>query len=88
MNKIETDIADIKSRNKRVEADKAWETSKARKCAIIAITYLCATIVMWWLGIPQPYLNAVIPTMGFYLSTLSIGIVKTYWIRNYYKEDK
>ena len=84
---IEADIAEIQSRNKRVEADKAWETSRARKYAIVIITYILATIVMWWLGVPQPYLNAVIPTMGFYLSTLSLGFVKKYWIKNYYKKD-
>lgn len=88
MQNIEKDITEIKARNKRVEADKAWETSTVRKASIIIITYILATIVMWGLGVPQPYLNAIIPTMGFYLSTLSLGIVKTYWIKKYYKKDR
>ena len=84
---MEKDIAAIQARNARVEADKAWETSYVRKIAIIIITYVLATIVMWWLGVPVPYLNAIIPTMGFYLSTLSLGFVKTIWIKKIYKKD-
>lgn len=87
MTGMEKDIAAIQARNARVEADKAWETSYVRKIAIIIITYVLATIVMWWLGVPVPYLNAIIPTMGFYLSTLSLGFVKTIWIKKIYKKD-
>lgn len=86
---IEKDIADIKARNARVEMDKAWETSTARKLCILIITYILATLVMWTIGVPQPYLNALIPTLGFYLSTLSLGFAKKYWIKNFYnKEDE
>jgi len=86
---IENDIAEIKSRNARVEADKAWETSLCRKISILVITYALATIVMWVIGVPQPYLNALIPTLGFFLSTLSLGFAKKYWIDNFYKtKDK
>ena len=83
---LETDIAEIKSRNQRVEADKAWETSTARKICILIITYILATIVMWAINVSQPYLNALIPTLGFFLSTLSLGFAKTYWLEKFYKK--
>jgi len=82
---IDQDIVDIKLRNARVEADKAWETSPCRKISILIITYTFATIVMWVIDVPQPYLNALIPTLGFFLSTLSLGFAKKYWIDNFYK---
>ncbi len=83
---LEQDIAEIKSRNARVEADKAWETSHARKIFILIITYILATFVMWMIHVPYPYLNAIIPTLGFFLSTLSLGFAKTYWIKNFYNK--
>ena len=84
---IDQDIADIKSRNARVEADKAWETSTMRKICILIITYVVATCVMGAINVPQPYLNALIPTLGFYLSTLSLGFAKKYWIENFYNKE-
>lgn len=86
---IDQDIADIKSRNARVEADKAWEKSHTRIIFILIITYVLATLVMWIINVPFPHLNALIPTLGFFLSTLSLGFVKKYWIHKFYKiKDK
>ena len=39
MQNIEIEIKKIYERNKKVEAEKAWETSKERKFLIILITY-------------------------------------------------
>lgn len=82
----DNDITEIKSRNARVEADKAWETSATRKILILVITYMLATLVMWLINVPYPHLNAIIPTLGFFLSTLSLGFVKNYWIKILYKK--
>ena len=38
--KLEDRIALIEQRNSRVEADKAWETSWARKVSIAFVTYI------------------------------------------------
>ena len=40
MKELEKEIELIKMRNKRVEADKAWETSWTRKICIAVLTYL------------------------------------------------
>lgn len=41
---LEKEIPQIKERNKRVEADKAWETSTSRKIIIAIATYIVITI--------------------------------------------
>ena len=42
---LEKEIKEIKERNKRVETDKAWETSWTRKICIALLTYFsCSTI--------------------------------------------
>jgi len=50
---IEQEIRDIKERNNRVESDKAWETSKARKLVIFVLTYIVAAI--WLVLINDTY---------------------------------
>ena len=81
---IEDDIRMIQERNARVDADKAWETSLTRKILILFITYVLATSVMWVIGVDMPYINALIPTLGYFLSTLSLRFAKKYWLEKFF----
>jgi hypothetical protein len=82
------DIESINKRNARVEADKAWETSWTRCIAIAFATYLIMTLYMAWLGIDRYYLHGLIPAIGYFFSTLSLPVLKKYWIANIYKRSE
>jgi len=82
METTEERLNKIEERNKRVELDKAWETSFVRILFISIITYLVAFFVLFSMGVSRSYLSALIPVIGFILSTQSIPIVKKYWIKN------
>ncbi len=73
-------IEDLIERNKRVELDKAWETSKTRRFVIAVITYSVAALFMYRIGVDNYLLNAYIPTGGYLLSTLSLPQIKRHWI--------
>ncbi len=77
---LEKRILAIEKRNHKVELDKSWEASGIRKVIIILNTYFLIGISMWYLGIEKPEINAIIPSFGFYLSTLSLPLVKKWWI--------
>jgi hypothetical protein len=81
LEKLQKEIEKIKERNKKVEADKAWETSTLRKVTIALVTYFFITMLMMILEITDPFISAIIPTAGYLLSTLSIGVVKTWWLK-------
>ncbi len=76
----------IEERNRRVELDKAWETSKTRRALIAVITYGIATLFMWRIGVPEPFINALVPTGGYLLSTLSLSCIKKWWLKKYGKK--
>ncbi len=80
-----TTIETIEERNRRVELDKAWKTSKTRRTCIAAITYAIAALFMWLIGVPDPLINALVPTVGYPLSTLSLSFIKIWWVRRYGK---
>lgn len=80
---LEKDITDLKSRNKRVEADKAWETSWTRKGVIAGLTYAVVVLFFFVAGLPNPFVNAIVPSIGFVLSTLTVPLFKKWWIKNY-----
>lgn len=80
LSKIEKDIELLQLRNVRVEGEKAWEISSARKMLIAAITYIVAVIVMSAISVNNYFINALIPTVGYLLSTISIPWVKKWWI--------
>ena len=60
--------------------DKAWEGSKTRRGIIALITYVVASFFMMRIGVSDPFLNALVPTGGYLLSTLSLSVVKKWWI--------
>lgn len=76
---IEESLAQIKERNLRVESDKAWERSKTRIALICLVTYVIAAAVFYCLGSPKPYLDAFVPTVGFFLSAQSLPLAKKLW---------
>jgi hypothetical protein len=78
---MHSEIKLIKERNKRVEADKAWETSKARRIIISVLTYFVVVIFLISIDVQHPWLNALVPTIGFLLSTLTLNYFKKIWIR-------
>lgn len=78
---LETEIDAIKARNRKVEADKAWETSGTRRLFIAASTYILITIFMIALEVEKPFTAAIIPAVAYLISTLSLGALKKWWLR-------
>lgn len=79
---LEERIIKIESRNKTVETDKAWETSYTRKIILIIFTYLSIGLYMNAINVSNPWLNAIIPSLGFLLSTLTLPFFKKLWTKN------
>ena len=86
LKKLELEIKNIHSRNARVEADKAWETSLFRKIIIAILTYLVVVFYFVGASLPKPFINALVPTLGFLLSTLTVPVFKKYWIEHFYQK--
>jgi hypothetical protein len=82
---MQKEIVALKERNKKVEADKAWETSITRRMIIAIITYLLVVLFLYTIKIQKPWLNAIVPTVGFILSTLTLPFFKRWWIEHTYK---
>lgn len=78
---LQKEIETIKARNKSVELDKKWEQSWTRRILIAIFTYLSISIYMWAVRIERPFLNAIVPTIGFMLSTLTLPFFKKIWTR-------
>jgi hypothetical protein len=82
---MEIELEKINERNKRVELDKAWETSKTRRTFIIIFTYVIAASFLAATGDSTPQIHALIPVGGYFLSTLSLPAIKQWWISKYNK---
>lgn len=78
---LEQRIADLEARNKKVELDKKWETSAVRRILLMVFTYVSVAFYFLAIGIENPFLSAVVPTVGFLLSTLTLPFFKRLWMR-------
>jgi len=85
--KVEKEIELIKQRNKRVEADKAWETSLFRKIIIAIFTYVVIVVFFYFAGLPKPFTNSIVPALAFVLSTLTLPFFKKIWLDYVYKKQ-
>ena len=83
---IKNSIQELYERNKRVETDKAWETSFTRRFIIVVVTYLIMGFFLISINAPNPWLNALVPSSAYILSTLTLPFVKKVWLNNTYKE--
>ena len=80
--KLEAEVSALQKRNKSVEAEKAWETSWTRAGSLLVITYIVAALALSAIGNDAPLRNALIPTVGYLLSTVSIPFLKRWWIES------
>ncbi len=83
MDELEKRIEAIEKRNKKVEIDKAWETSWIRRICIMILTYI---VVIVYSYIVRKYdnilLSSLVPVIGFTLSTLSLKLIRKIWENN------
>lgn len=77
---VEKEIEKINQRNKRVEVDKAWEISWTRKIVVAILTYVVVVLFFVFAELPDPFLNSIVPTLAFVISTSSLPIFKKIWL--------
>jgi len=78
---LEERVAKIEERNRKVEIDKAWETSWTRRVLLIVFTYLAIALYLKFIVGINPWINAIVPAVGFLLSTLSLPYFKKIWAK-------
>lgn len=76
---LEQRIDFVEQRNIRVEQDKAWETSWTRRISIGILTYLVILAYLTVIHNQNPYINAIVPAIGFVLSTLVLKRIRDFW---------
>ena len=77
---LKEEIEQLKQRNKRVEKDKAWETSWTRRICIMILTYIVVVLFSFSISkISNIWLSSLVPVIGFTLSTLSLNVVRRIW---------
>lgn len=80
---LEEEIEKIKSRNKKVELDKAWETSWIRRICICILTYIIVVIYSYMINsISNIWFSSLVPVIGFALSTASLKFIRRIWEKN------
>lgn len=76
---VEERLDKLEARNQRVEADKAWETSLTRRLSIMILTYITVVFYLHFVIHIDPWVNALVPVIGFFVSTLTVSFLKRRW---------
>ena len=83
---LEERISNVEKRNRGVELNKAWEISWTRKVLVAIFTYLAIALYLQFIVGINPWINAIVPTTGFLLSTLTLPFFKTLWSKYIHKD--
>jgi len=76
---LEDRINKIEQRNKKVELDKAWETSWTRRICICILTYIVVIAYSYMVrNYDNILLSSLVPVIGFTL-TLSLKLIRKIW---------
>jgi len=83
LKELEEKVLKIEERNKKVELDKAWETSWTRRICIMVLTYIIVIIYSYLIrNNNNIWLSSLVPVIGFTLSTLSLKLIRKLWEKN------
>lgn len=85
---LESRVTQLESRNQRVELDKAWETSWTRRLLLTLFTYFALGLYLWAIGIDRPFLNSIVPAVGFMISTFTMPWLKCKWIDRHVNQHR
>lgn len=81
---VKAQLIEIHQRNAQRDVDKMFESSKIRILVIMVITYITVYLYLkYTLNVDKPELNAIVPTIGFNMSTWSLSWVKAAWLRSH-----
>jgi len=87
---LQTEIEALKQRNFEKDRGKEFESSYTRVIFIMVITYWTLFGYMCIIQTSNPFLDAIVPTVGFNISTWSLPFVKEWWIQvnHYYRHGE
>ena len=83
---LEGKITQILERNARVETDKAWETSLARRLILAVATYIAAACFLLIINAQNPFLAALVPAGAYLLQQYSMPFFKKILAEKFYKK--
>lgn len=83
MKSLEERVEIIEKRNQRVEAEKAWEISWLRRLLVSLTTYISVVIFLFTIDNQRPFINALVPVIGYLLSTMALYNVKKSWTKKH-----
>lgn len=83
MQNMEETLEAVLERNKRVEAEKAWEVSFTRRAFLAALTYVTAVLLLWLIGEERFLLLSFIPAISYVFSTLTLPWMKRIWLSHH-----
>ena len=87
---LQKEIDELHQRNYEKDRGKEFESSYTRVIFLMFVTYWTLFGYMALIGTSRPFLDAIVPTVGFNISTWSLPHVKELWIqaRHYYRHGR
>lgn len=81
---LQAEIDTLRARELKLESYKAWETSYCRLGVLVTKTYIVAAVFLQTIGAQRPLVGALVPVLGYVISTLTLPIIRRWWVQRVY----
>lgn len=86
LKEIKKEIVQIEEQNKREDEEIAWKESKTRNLLLALTIYFILGFTLQVNNYLNPWINAFIPAVGFFIIIYALKFIKKLWEKFIYKE--
>ncbi|KKP86272.1 MAG: hypothetical protein UR87_C0024G0016 [candidate division CPR3 bacterium GW2011_GWE2_35_7] len=72
-------MTDLSNLEKRIIKIEQRNVSFLRRILLIIFTYFSVAIYFHFINIEKPWINAIVPALGFFISTLTLPVFRRIW---------
>ncbi len=79
MQKAESILKKVLSRNKKVDLEAQWRDSLTHRVSVTLLIYIITVVTLYFTNTKDLYTIALIPSLGYFASTIKLKVIRHIW---------
>lgn len=79
MQKSESILKRILTRNQKVDEEKRWKESLTHRLSVTVLIYIISVCCFYFASVHEIFIVALIPSLGYFISTIKLKLIRHIW---------
>lgn len=80
---LEHELEFTRNQKRELQLHLAWDRSWTKIVLLTVVTYIVIAFVFYCIGSKKYFVNAIIPSVAYFISTRSLSFVKKIWLQKH-----